>query len=105
MLNFELEFEKATTRVAAHDLQCNIKIGFVVGEDDHVPKRYDVFNEKVEHVKGLELLIGQPQDRGKRNLNSRQVLFNLGRLMQKIFFLMSSFMIISITFNPIIGSG
>jgi len=38
MLNFELEFEKATTRVVAHDLQCNVKIGFVVREDDHVPK-------------------------------------------------------------------
>lgn len=61
MLNFKLEFEKATTRVVAHDLQCNIKIGFVVGEDYHVPKRYDALNKNVENVKGLELLIGQPQ--------------------------------------------
>lgn len=53
MLNFELEFEKATTRIVAHDPHCNIKIGFVVGEDYHVPKRHDVFKTNVEQRKGF----------------------------------------------------
>jgi hypothetical protein len=36
MLNFESEFEKATTRAVAHGLQRNSKTTFIVWEDEHV---------------------------------------------------------------------
>jgi hypothetical protein len=52
MLNFESEFEKATTRAVAHGLQRNSKTTFIVWEDVHVVCRYDVSNEKVGQVKG-----------------------------------------------------
>ena len=40
-----LDFEKVVVRIVTYSLQCNVKIEFVVKEDEHVVGRYNIFNK------------------------------------------------------------
>lgn len=47
----ELEFKKVAIKVATHDFHRNKKIGSVIRKIEHVAKRYDISNGKVDYVK------------------------------------------------------
>lgn len=58
----ELEFKKVAIRVATHDFHRNTKIGLVIRKIEHIARRYDIYNGKVEYVKGWPFFIGLSQD-------------------------------------------
>ena len=105
MLNFESEFEKATTRAVAHGLQRNSKTTFIVWEDEHVVCRYDVSNEKVGQVKGWKILIGYPRNQGKSNLNLRMSSLQPGETGARKKKLIHSFKLLGMTFDPTVRLG